>query len=80
MLFLCEPNWISIEVAKTSLMMGLHNSFQSERQIAPYVILFIGFLYHAHRDLGPDSSGVLRRNEAAVFSWFCSMEARLGQR
>ena len=48
MLLLCEPDWANIDLARTSLMMDLHNSFQSERRIAPYVILFvILFFYQA---------------------------------
>lgn len=58
---------MNIEVAKTSLMMGLSSSFQSERHIAPYVVLFILFFYHAHIDSGRGGSGVFRRSEAAVF-------------
>ena len=67
MLLLCEIDVLSIEVAKNLLMMGFYSSFQSERHIAPFVILFITFSYHADRNLGRDSSDVLRRSEAAVF-------------
>ena len=48
-------------------MMGFYSSFQSERHIAPFVILFITFSYHADLSLGRDSPDLLRRSEAAVF-------------
>ena len=51
MLLLCETDVLSIEVAKELLMMGFYSSFQSERHIAPFVILFITFSYHADRTL-----------------------------
>ena len=66
-MLLCEADGLSIEVAKTLLMMGFYSSFQSERHIAPFVIILITFSYHADRSLGRDSSDVLRRSEAAVF-------------
>ena len=52
-------------------MMGLNCSFQSERHIAPYVILLIVFVfYYTHAILGRSIWSVLRRSEAAVFSCF----------
>ncbi len=58
---------MSIRVAKTSLMTGLHSSFQSERHIAPYVVLFAVFIYDAYGCSGLGGLGVVRRSEAAVF-------------
>ena len=79
MLLLCGPDWVNIEVAKTSLMMGLYNSFQSDRHLAPSVIHFIVFFHHAYEFIGRTSPSVLQRSEAAVFSLFSFMEARYGQ-
>lgn len=69
MLLSYEPDWGKIEVAKISLMMGIYSSFQSERHIAPYVILFIVSFYHTDGCSGRGSSDPLRRSEAAIFSW-----------
>ena len=70
-MLLCEADGLSIEVAKTLLMMGFYSSFQSERHIAPFVIIFIT-PYHADRNLGRDSSDVPSRSEAAVFPHYDS--------
>ena len=60
-------------------MTGLLSSFQSERHIAPCVILFVVVFHHAYGYIGRGSSGVLGRSETVVFSWFGSVEARYGQ-
>ena len=79
-MLLCEADRVSIEVAQTLLMMGSHSSFQSERHIASCVIPYIIFFYPADGHSGRNGSGVLRRNEAAVLSRFCFVEARSHQR
>ena len=71
---------MSIEVANTLLMMDLYISFQSERHIAPFVILYIIFCYRADGHLGRDSSGVFRRSEAAILSWIWFAETTSGVR
>ena len=69
-MLLCEADRLSIEVAQNLLMMGSHSSFQSERHIAPCVILYIIFFYPADGSSGRNGSSVLRRSEAAVLSRF----------
>lgn len=69
-MLLCEADRVSIEVAQTLLMMGSHNSFQSERHIAPYVILYFIFFYPADGSSGRNCLCMLRRSEAAVLSRF----------
>lgn len=51
-MLLCEADRSSIEVAETLLLMDLHSSFQSERHIAPYVMLYIISFCHADESSG----------------------------
>ena len=69
-MLLCKAYRVSIEAAKTLLMTVLHSSFQSERRIAPFVVLSIIISYHADRNSGPDSADVIRRAKLLSFRAF----------
>lgn len=69
-MLLCEADRSSIEVAETLLLMDLHSSFQSERHIALYAMLYIISFCHADGSSGRDSSGVLSRSETLIIPYF----------